>query len=128
MKKDNTKILMIITTILLGLLMLVAGLTKLFVMKPSGVSGMLSHIFLFSWAPMFWAWILIIGEIGSGIAVLTMWKLKYTAYIPVIILSVAVLTSTIRWSSLGNTSWNTVIFHLIAIVNYLWLAMMPSKK
>lgn len=117
-----------IQRILLGLLMLVAGLLKLFVSGPDGVSGMLSSLALFSWAAGFWAWILIIGEIGSGIAILSSWKLKYTAYVPVIILAVAVLFMTIKWTALGSTSWSSVIFHLIAINGYLMLANSTDKK
>lgn len=113
---------------LLGLLMLVAGLLKLLVTGAGGVSGMLSNIVLFSWAPGFWAWILIIAEIGSGVAVLANWKLKYTAWLPVIILAVAVLFMTIKWSALGSTSWSSVIFHLIAINGFLWLACGSDKK
>ena len=64
------KNLMTINRVLLGLLMLVAGLGKLLLVGPSGVSGMMSGIALFSWAPMFWAWVLIILEIGSGAAIL----------------------------------------------------------
>lgn len=128
MKKQNTKILFAINTILLGLLMLIPGLMKAFSYGAQGVSGMLSGIFLFSWAPMFWAWILIIAEIGSGVAILARWKLKYLAYIPVIILAVAILFTAVKWSALGQTNWTNVLFHLIAIVNYLWLAMMPQKS
>lgn len=127
MKKDKTKILMIVNTILLGLLMLIPGLMKAFSLGPSGVSGMLSGMFLFSWAPMFWAWILLLAEIGSGIAILARWKLEYVAYFPVIILSVAFLFVVINWSSLGKTNWTTALFHLIAITNYLWLTVMPKK-
>ncbi|MFB6245985.1 MAG: DoxX family membrane protein [Candidatus Pacearchaeota archaeon] len=108
--------------VLLGLLMLVPGLLKLFVQSPSGVSGFLSGMNLFAWAPMFWAIVLIIAEIGSGVAILTRWKLKYTAYIPVIILAVGIVFAT-DWSTVGKTSlWTRVFFHLIAIANYLMLA------
>lgn len=124
MKNKSTNGLMITNGIFLGLLMLVSGLIKLFAMGPEGVSGMLSQSPLFSWAPLFWAWILIIAEIGSGLSILARWKLKYTAILPVIILGIAVLTVLIRWSALGQTSWGNVLFHLIAIINYLILARM----
>jgi uncharacterized membrane protein YphA (DoxX/SURF4 family) len=127
MKDKNHNWLMAVNVILLGLLMLVPGLLKLFSYKVSGVSSMLSGIFLFAWAPAFWAVILIIGEIGSGLAILTRWKLKYTAWIPVIILTVATLTVAIKWSAIGTTNWTNLLFHLIAISNYLWIAMMPKK-
>jgi len=114
--------------VLLGLLMLVSGVLKLLMVKPSGVAGMLSGIVLFSWAASFWAWILMLGEILSGLAILSNWKLKYTAYIPVIILAIAVLFMIIKWSNLGSTSWSSVIFHLIAINAYLMLACDYEKK
>lgn len=57
------KHLQTINRVLLGLVMLVPGLLKLFVTGSSGVTGMLSGIALFSWAPAFWAWILILSEI-----------------------------------------------------------------
>lgn len=122
MKNNSTKILMIVNTVLLGLLMLVPGLMKAFGYGASGVSGMLSNMWMFSWAPMFWAWVLIVGEIGSGIAILARWKLKYVSIIPVIIIGVAILTSTINWSVMGKTNWTNLIFHAIALVNYLMLA------
>lgn len=123
MKGKNSNWIMAVNIILLGLLMLVPGLLKLLSSKPSGVSTMLSGIPLFSWAPLFWAWILIIGEIGSGIALIARWKLKYTALIPVIILIIAALTSTIKWSSIGSTNWGVLIFNLIAVTNYIMLSM-----
>jgi uncharacterized membrane protein YphA (DoxX/SURF4 family) len=119
--------LMKVNTILLGLLMLVPGLLKLFVSTASGVSEMLSMIFLFSWAPMFWSWVLIIGEIGSGLAILSGWKLDKISYIPAFILTIAALTVIIRWSSISQTNWNLLIFHFIAIVNYMILAIRTKK-
>ena len=105
--------------ILLGLLMLVAGLTKLLVMGPGAIEGMMSGIVLFAWAPTFWAWVLIIAEIATGVAILAKWKLKYATKIAALILLVATLTVTIKWT--GGTSWNSVIMHLIVIANYLVL-------
>ena len=108
--------------ILLGLLMLVAGLLKLFVVGSSGVTGMLSGNFLFSWAPAFWAWVLIFGEILSGIAILANWQTKYTAWVPVIILGFAVITMGINWSNIGSTGWSKVFLHLIAIWGFIGLS------
>lgn len=118
--KKHVKVMMMVNSILLGLLMLVAGLTKLLVMGPDAVSGMMSGIALFSWAPLFWAWVLIILEIGAGIAILSKWKLFYATKVAAIILLVATLTVSIKWTG-GGTSWNSVILHLIAITNYLML-------
>lgn len=110
----NHKNLMMVNRILLGLLMLVPGLLKLFVMGPSAVVGMLSGIALFSWAATFWAWVLILSEIVFGIAILASWRLKYTVWPPVVIMLVAGLV--VNWGS-----WSSVILHLVAASNYLLL-------
>lgn len=114
--------------VLLGLLMLLPGLTKLFSFTAQGVAdNMISKIFLFSWAPEFWAWVLILSEIVFGIAILANWKTKYTSIPPIIILVVALLFVTIKWTlpsawSLAGIfswqSWSGIIFHLIAIFGY----------
>ena len=66
----NFKNVLTVNRILLGLLILVAGLTKLFVFTPSGVvENVTGKIVLFSWAPLFWAWVLILSEIIFGIAI-----------------------------------------------------------
>lgn len=110
-----------INTILLGLLMLVPGIQKL-IGGAANVAGFLSTNWLLSWAPMFWAWVLIIAEIGSGLAILARWKLNKVAWIPVIILGVAFITVSISWTSLSNTVWTSAIMHLVVIINYVILA------
>jgi uncharacterized membrane protein YphA (DoxX/SURF4 family) len=90
-------------------------LLKIFSTGSAGVAGMLSGIALFSWAPMFWAWILILSEIVFGIAILANWRLKYTVIPPMIILLVA--TFTVQW---GN--WSSVLLHLIAVSNLSLIA------
>jgi uncharacterized membrane protein YphA (DoxX/SURF4 family) len=122
------KNLLTLNRILLGLLMLVAGLIKIFVTHADKVAEMLSKIVLFSWAPMVWAWILIIGEIGSGLAVIANWKIKYTALIPALILIVAIFTVTIKWATTGTTNWTNLIFHLIAINAFLILSVQARKN
>ncbi len=109
------KSLGMINRIMLGLVMLVPGLLKLFVSGASGVSGMISGIALFSWAPMFWAWVLILSEILFGIAILAKYELKYTVIPPMIILLVAGLT--VAWGS-----WPSVLMHLTIIANLAVLA------
>ena len=123
MNRNLIKNLTIANIIALGLLMLVPGLFKLLVSGPQGVSAMMSGIFLFSWAPMIWAWILIVLEIGIGIAILSKWELKYSTKIAAFILLIATLTVAVKWSALGQTSWGTVLFHFIAIFNYLILGL-----
>ena len=117
-----------INRILLGLVMLVPGLLKLFVMGPSAVSGMMSGIVLFSWAPMFWAWILIIAEILFGIAILAKFKTDYASYGAAIIIFIATVFIHIKWAALGTTSWSSVLIHLVVVSNYLLLGCHGCKK
>ena len=107
--------LKLINRILLGLLMLVAGLYKLFVAGPSAITGMLSNIVLFAWAPGFWAWVLMLSETVFGAAILAKWRLEYTVIPPMIILTVAAFT--VYW---GN--WTSFLLHLVAVSNYSLLA------
>lgn len=109
----NTKNIALVNRILLGLVMLVPGLLKLFG-GADGVSGMLSGIALFSWAPAFWAWVLIISEIVFGIAILANWRLHYTVWPPIVIMLVAGLT--VNWGM-----WPSVLMHLVVASNYLML-------
>lgn len=122
------KSLLTLNRVLLGLLMLGAGIVKIFVTHPSGVAAMLSKNLMFAWAPVFWAWVLIIGEIGSGLAVLGNWKLRYVVFIPIFVLTIAVLTMVVKWSSLGTTNWTSLIFHLIAINGFIILGVQDKKK
>ncbi|MBS3094192.1 DoxX family protein [Candidatus Pacearchaeota archaeon] len=122
------KNLNMVNRILLGLVMLVPGLLKLLVVGPSGVAKMTGGIFLFSWAPMLWAWILIFSEILFGIAILANYQTKYTAWPPVVILSVAVLFVTVKWMNLAGTSWSSVLLHLIALWGFVMIGCENCKK
>ncbi|MBU0466351.1 MAG: DoxX family membrane protein [Nanoarchaeota archaeon] len=99
--------------ILLGLVMLVPGLLKLFVTGLAAIVGMLSGTPLFAWAPTFWAWVLILAEILSGILILAKWKVEKVIWFPIIILVVA--TFTAHWANWGN-----MLVHLALASNY-WL-------
>ncbi len=110
----------LVNRILLGLLMLVPGILKLFVFKPSGVTGMLAGMGFP--LPMFFAWILILAEIGFGIAILANWKLEYTTWPPIVILVVATLV-TMDWSS---PQWSNLLLHLVAASNF-WLIGQKSS-
>ncbi|HLC54104.1 MAG TPA: DoxX family protein [Candidatus Nanoarchaeia archaeon] len=106
----------IINRILLGLLMLVPGIAKLWGLINPGDKGwfvpsMLSQIGFP--APIFFAWVLMLSEIVFGIAILASWKLKYTVWPPIIILLVAALT-------LARNNPANLLLHLVAIAN-LWL-------
>jgi len=106
--------------ILLGLVLLIPGLLKLFVMKPAAISGMLSGIAVFAWAPGFWAWVLIIAEILAGAMILGKYKMHFAALAGGIILLVASLT--VHW---GN--WPNVLVHLVVATNF-WMLAMKTKK
>lgn len=115
------KNLQLINRILLGLVMLIPGLAKLFAMGGEGVSAMLSGIALFSWAPLFWAWVLILSEILFGIAILAKWKLEWTVIPPMIILLVSAFT--VHW---GN--WPNLLIHLVVVSNYSLIAGWEKGK
>ncbi len=108
-----------VNRILLGLVMLVHGLMKLFVMKPAAVVGMLSG-FGFP-APSFFAWVLILSEIVFGIAILLKWKLECTVWPPVVILVVASFTA--HWANWGN-----MLVHLALASNYFMLGVNHMKQ
>jgi uncharacterized membrane protein YphA (DoxX/SURF4 family) len=109
-----------VNRVLLGLLILVPGLAKLFIMGPNAISGMLSGIALFAWAPAFWAWILILSEIVFGIAIIGNYKLRFTTIPPMIILLVAAFA--FNW---GN--WPNFLLHLVAVSNYVVFMAMDNK-
>ncbi|OIO44387.1 hypothetical protein AUJ64_00215 [Candidatus Pacearchaeota archaeon CG1_02_39_14] len=117
---------MTVNLILLGLVMFLPGLMKLFILKPSAVEGMLSGLGFP--IPLIFAWILIIGEIGSGIAILARWKVKQIVWIPMIILVIAGLTTTVTWSSLGQSQWPGFLMHIALASNYWLLGNIYSRK
>lgn len=109
----NTKQILQGNRILLGLVMLVPGIFKLFVLGPDGVVGMLSGIALFSWAPLFWAWVLILSEIFAGIAILTKWNMKIATSLAAIIIAVAAFT--VYLEDVSN-----ILIHLTLVTNYMY--------
>lgn len=76
--------------VLLALVVLVAGIIKLFVFGSAGVTKMLGDLG-FPLAGVL-AWVLIAAELVSGILILARWKLEFVTWIPVIILVVAAFT------------------------------------
>jgi len=112
---------------LLGLLMLIAGLAKLFNMGPSAIVSMLSNNAFFSWAATFWAWVLILGEILIGATILANYKAEYTKYAGyggALIIFVALFTQVIDWATITSNAkeWNGVMMQFMAGVGYLMLA------
>src|SRR5690349_8336952 len=87
----------LLNRVLLGLLVLIPGLLKLWNLFSAGSSGWFVPGFLAQLgfpAPTFFAWILMLCEIVFGIAILTNWKLKYTVWPPIIIMLVAAFTTS----------------------------------
>ena len=78
-----------INWLMLGIVMLVGGVVKLFLMKGSGVAGMLNALGFP--APTFLGWILILAEIAAGIAILARWKLDKVVWVPIIIILTAIV-------------------------------------
>ena len=111
--KKNKKIIKYfgkINLIMLAALMIIPGLSKLFASKATTV-------FLDSLgfpAAGFFIWVLILAEIGSGLAILLKWKLDIVKYIPVIVLGVAILTAHIG-------DFQAILIRLVLISNYLLL-------
>jgi uncharacterized membrane protein YphA (DoxX/SURF4 family) len=108
------------TRVLLGLVLLVAGLMKLLVMGHAAVSGMLGGMSLFSWAPGFWAWVLILAEILSGIAIVANYKMKWSTVPGIIIFVVATFTA-----HRGN--WGQMLTHL-TLASTLWMFRANSEE
>ncbi len=111
----------LLNRILLGLVMLIPGLFKLFVAGPNAVVGMMQGIVIFAWAPVFWAWVLILSEIIFGIAILANFKLEYTTIPPIIILLVAAFTVYFNYQDLLKVNWPTFLLHIAAASNYALL-------
>ena len=112
----------IVNRVLLGLLLLVNGLLKVFVIKAENVAGMLSGIGF----PVasFFAWVLILSEIVFGIAILAKWKLEYTVWPPIVILLVAAFT--VYTGGENGPQWGQILIHLVLASNY-WLIGTHSK-
>lgn len=117
MAKNFNDNAVLVNRIVLGLLFLVAGLMKLFVFKPSGVTGMLSELG-FPGA-MFFAWVLILVELLGGLSLIINWKAKYACYLLIVVMVVAAFTS--YWAN-----WTQMLFHLAAATN-LWVVSTQSR-
>ena len=103
-----------ILRIFLGLLLFVPGISKL--MNPSGIIGMVSGLG-FPVATLL-GWLVIISEVLLGLTLIIGWKVKYTVWPLVIILTVATI-----FVVLPNAGKNPVnlLFHLQAIAGLISL-------
>ena len=109
----------LINRILLGLVLLVSGLIKLFVMKPNAVTEMLTGMGFP--IPLILAWILILSEIVFGTAIFVKWNLKQSVIPAIIIFVVAAFTFwTYGPGAQNGPNWGQVLIHL-ALASNCWL-------
>lgn len=102
----------------LGIMFLIAGYNK--IKGPDNVTGMLTNMGFF--APVFFAWILILSELIFGLTILIGWKVKYTVWPLVIILAVAIIKVVIP--NLAQPGGPTNLsFHLLGIATLISLAL-----
>lgn len=97
--------------LVLGLLFLIPGVMKL--MDPGMIIGMLGGMG-FPVATAF-GWILLLSEIIFGVCILLGWKVKYTAWPPVIILLVATVMVHIPAMAGNPMGLIMVLFHVLGI-------------
>jgi|SRR3989344_3058616 len=117
MKKDKISVL---NWIFLGLLMLVSGLMKVFVIGYSGVSGMLSSLNFP--LPGILAVVLMAVEIIFGLMILFRWKTHIAGTGAGIIIFVAGLTA---WTyGQDSPNWIQVMMHIVVATNYWMFAKM----
>ncbi len=107
--------------IVLGLLVLVSGLMKLFVVKPANVAVFLGSLGFP--AANFFAWLLLLSEIIFGAAILANYKLKYTVIPPIIIMIVAAFTT-----ALGMDKIPLFIMHIAVAAGYGYLGARARDK
>ena len=74
---------------LLGVLMLAGGVVKFFMMGGAGVAKMLTGLGFP--APALLGWILILAELGSGLAILAKWNVEKVVWVPIVIILTAIL-------------------------------------
>ena len=108
--------------VLLGLVMLVPGLSKLFLMGPANVAGFLAGLGIPAAGVL--VWVLIVSEIVSGAAILASplirgIPLKYIAWLPVVVLVVAAATTLKPYGA----NMPSVLLHLIAASNFAIIAL-----
>jgi putative oxidoreductase len=102
-----------ITRVILGLVMLIPGLMKLFVMGSSAFAGMLAGLGFP--AATFFAWVVIISEIIFGLAIIANYKVRLTAIPPLIIVLVAAFTVHLSMATVPN-----FLSHL-ALASMFWV-------
>ncbi|MEM3113288.1 MAG: DoxX family protein [Candidatus Pacearchaeota archaeon] len=114
MNKEYAKFGPTLIRVFLGLLMLIPGISKL--MNTEMPIGMLTNLGFP--APIFLAWVLLLSEIIFGVSVIIGWKVKYTIWPLVIVLTVATIFVVIP-----NMNGNPVnlLFHLSAIAGLISL-------
>jgi putative oxidoreductase len=110
--------------VVLGAMFIAAGLVKYFKATPAGVAGFFGSLGIPM--PEVMAWVVLLSEIVFGACVLLGFRLKYTVWPLVVIMAVALLLTTLRGLTAGNTSG--FFFHLLAIVALVDLAARGPGK
>ena len=108
--------------ILLGLLMLVPGLLKLFVMGPAQTTSYIGSLGIP--APQVMAWLLIIGELVAGILILANFKLRIAASLATIILLVATIY---QYIIPGDPNMVVVTLTHLALISNYWVVAQKSE-
>ncbi len=114
-----------ILRVFLGLLFLIPGVAKL--SNPSGIIGMLGGLGF----PMaaFFGWIVILVEVIFGITIILGYKLKYTVWLPLIVMVVATFAVVIPSWLKNPSSAGNLLFHLLAIGGLISLYLSgPGEK
>jgi putative oxidoreductase len=111
MEYENSKYGPTILRVILGLLFILPGLSKL--ANPAMIAGMLGELG-FPVAGLL-GWILLLSEIFFGAAVLVGWRTKQTIWPLVLILAVATLTVGLPALGSSPMAMINVSFHLLGI-------------
>lgn len=114
----------LINRLLIGLLFLMTGIMKAFVMKPGAVAGFFGSLGIP--IPLFFAWVVLLSEIIFGLALLANYKVELTVLPLMIILIVASLTAVAPWKNFPQ-NMSGFFMHLIITAN-LWMIGSKSKS
>ena len=107
--------------VFLGLLMLIPGIGKL--MDPAGPIGMLTNLGFIM--PVVSAWVLLLSEIVFGICIILGFKVRYTIWPLVVILTVATIFIVVPNM---NGNYVNLLFHLQAIAGMITIYLIGPGK
>ncbi len=114
--EKSAKYSVLTNRILLGILFLMSGIMKAFIIKPSGAAGFFAQLGIP--APLFFVWVVMLSEIIFGVALLAKYKLDLAVLPLIVIMIVAALTAYAPWKSAQNIG--IFMMHLIIAAD-LWI-------